>query len=258
MINNFENLVITEICGIYEPYYPNDFEKLMANRASFGISFCIKGKATYTHNGKKYTCDKNHAVFLPKDATYLLKISKDSHFTLINFCCCDNFNNTDFHIFQFEDNNIFLKLHEEIKRLSVFDDENNHFKIYSKLYRMFSKLFENSVQQEKSPILTPVLKFMEENISNPNISNKTLSDIMGYSEVYFRKLFKSYYGLSPIQYLINAKINKAKIMLESGIDDLYKVADECGYSNIYYFIKSFKNKTGYSPKEYSELNKIDI
>lgn len=41
-------------------------------------------------------------------------------------------------------------------------------------------------------------------------------------------------------------------MLENGRADIESVYSDCGYNNIYYFFKVFKEKTGYTPTEYRE------
>ena len=70
------------------------------------------------------------------------------------------------------------------------------------------------------------------------------------STVYFRKTFMSVYGTSPIKYLNNLRINKAKAILMSDYDSIEQVALSVGYNSIYHFSKKFKLYTGRSPTEY--------
>jgi AraC-like DNA-binding protein len=70
------------------------------------------------------------------------------------------------------------------------------------------------------------------------------------SQTYFRKLFKKAYNLSPIEYLNNIRINRAKRMLCHGTDPIGKVSSKTGFCDIFYFSRTFKNKVGMSPTDF--------
>lgn len=93
---------------------------------------------------------------------------------------------------------------------------------------------------------------MENNLSNPELNNDNIARAAGVSEIYFRKLFKKQFGVTPHAYMQQIRINKAKAMLENGNVPIEKIYFDCGYNNIYYFFKVFKEKTGYTPTEYRE------
>lgn len=254
---NFDNLIINEIVGVYTPYYETFVTKVMNNRSSFGICFAYSGKVSFIHNHKTYLCDVNHAVFLPKDTDYIFNVpDKESSFAIINFNCKSNLK--DFVSFIINDNEYFLKLHQNITKLILFKPENYHYKSFSLMYDIFAKLLMGSPKKGVDPVLHPALNYMENNLSNFEISNSVLAEQCGISEVYFRKLFKKCLGISPIRYLSEMRIEKAKNMLESGNSDFSKIAGDCGYSNIYYFFKVFKDKTGLTPTKYRETYKINI
>ncbi len=62
----------------------------------------------------------------------------------------------------------------------------------------------------------------------------------------FRKLFKESFGISPMQFRIDQRINAAKAMLLSGMS-VKEVVALTGYSDRYAFAKQFKKKTGETP-----------
>ncbi|MFW5762516.1 MAG: AraC family transcriptional regulator [Cyclobacteriaceae bacterium] len=73
---------------------------------------------------------------------------------------------------------------------------------------------------------------------------------MGYSS--FRKLFRDYTGISPGQYQMQHKINKAISLLNEGKSTIKEIAIELEFETPQYFARIFKKKTGKSPKEYSQ------
>ncbi len=70
---------------------------------------------------------------------------------------------------------------------------------------------------------------------------------IGYS--YFRKMFKTYTGLSPRQYCLDLKIMRAKELLLSTDLSIKEIAYNLDFESIYYFSRFFKKKTGMCPSE---------
>ena len=69
------------------------------------------------------------------------------------------------------------------------------------------------------------------------------------SEVNFRRLFKDYTGLSPVDYRNDLRLSNARSKLRSGEYNVSEVAELCGFSNLSFFIRLYKKKYGYTPKK---------
>jgi AraC-like DNA-binding protein len=90
---------------------------------------------------------------------------------------------------------------------------------------------------------------MRESIENPIGIDQLLEDIpMSYSK--FRQEFKKATGLSPNQYYLNVRLNKAKELLSATSLSINEIAYHTGFESIFYFSKLFKKKNGISPKDY--------
>jgi len=70
---------------------------------------------------------------------------------------------------------------------------------------------------------------------------------IGYS--YFRKMFKKYTGISPGQYLLIVRVNKAKDLLVATDKGIKEIAFSTGFNSMYYFSRLFKEKMGMTPSE---------
>ena len=70
------------------------------------------------------------------------------------------------------------------------------------------------------------------------------------SESRFTHLFREIIGKSPISYLTEARIQRAKELLEYSSLPIAEVGAAVGYSNPYYFSRIFKRHTALSPSEY--------
>lgn len=74
---------------------------------------------------------------------------------------------------------------------------------------------------------------------------------IGYAEYYFSKKFKKEVGISVKDYIKEAKINRAKIMLKAGIS-ISEVTDTLNFSSQSYFTEIFRKLTGITPTEYRD------
>ena len=251
-MNRLNTLAVTKITGIYTPTYYEEEIINMKNRMWYGVSLAIDGEITYYHKGKTYHSNKNTVIFLPKGATYNLNCYKPGKFTLVNFLGDENFTLDDFLEIPISDPEGFLHIFKLMENLFLFEGPGKNFELMSLFYSMLSKLYANKEKQCSYPIIKAGTEYMEKNINNPELSNEGIARSAGVSEIYFRKLFKKQFGVTPHAYIQQIRINKAKSMLENGISQIDDVCLECGYSNIYYFFKVFKEKTGYTPTEYRE------
>jgi len=102
---------------------------------------------------------------------------------------------------------------------------------------------------EKINKISPALDYIAKNY-NKNIKNDVLANLCNLSTVYFRKLFAENVGTSPIAYVHELRIKKAKEMLKSDHGSITDIAQSLGYLNIYDFSRAFKKYTGISPSKY--------
>jgi two-component system response regulator YesN len=70
------------------------------------------------------------------------------------------------------------------------------------------------------------------------------------SEVYFRKLFKAEYGITPQKQIIYLRMQNAVDLISTGYYSLKEVALLSGYNDYKHFSVEFKKIKGVSPSEY--------
>ena len=113
-----------------------------------------------------------------------------------------------------------------------------------------SHLPPSSMHDEKKVVkLKTVLKYIRENFAS-DITLDDMSAVAGLSCKYFCKFFKDMTGTTPVNYLMTYRIERAARKLIASDLSVTKIAYDCGFNDLSYFIKIFKTFKGVSPKEY--------
>ena len=97
---------------------------------------------------------------------------------------------------------------------------------------------------------------MNENLAIPDLSNQSIAAQLSISEVYLRKLFHQHYQTSPRQYLLKQRMQKAMYLLINTTLSITEISVECGFTNLYHFCRTFKQRTGLTPTEYAIKNRF--
>lgn len=215
--------------------------------------------AAYTLKcGEKIFAKCGSVVYVPLHSEYILKFhnatAEPCKTTHINFLLFDT------------DNSPFL-LSEKIavfsadnanyrsifKKIDSYANANLpcHGKIKSIMYDLLFQLsqfyFKSHIR--KYSIIEKGIEYLEQD-QEQALSIAEIADLCNVSEVYFRKLFKEYSGVSPTEYRTAAKICKAKNYLKQEALSIADISDRLGFGEVSYFIKVFKQRVGITPAKY--------
>ena len=249
-MNVLNKITVTDIKELFTVSSPKGRSEEIKNRKSYGISFCTEGKITYEIDGKQAVSDENHAVILPKGRSYSLYGNKSGIFPVINFDCKDFLCDQVISL-PIQSADTYIKEFEKMKALSLFEE--NRAKMMSVFYNMLHRL---STESSVHNAILPAIRYIENHYQNPKLSNARLAEKCNISEIYFRKLFTETYKITPKQFIVDIRINKAKQLLSEGFLKVGAVAEQCGFSNQYHFCRLFRERTGLTPTDYMKQNRI--
>ncbi len=225
--------------------------KEVYDRANHGIAFCISGQVTYSTVNKEVIATEDVAVFFKKGMDYTAVCNKRSVVCIIDFECGE-LDFEDIESFYLNDSKSCLKDFEKIRNLFTF--EKDILECYSYFYKLLNKVFNNSFSINTP--LQAVLEYIEENLSDTELSNIVLAKKICISEPYLRKCFSDTYNKSPKQYILERRIEKAKELLLENKMTVSQIAEKTGFSCITVFSRAFKNRVGMSPSEFVRKEKI--
>ena len=232
------------------------------------IELIVDGEGEQIFNGKSYSLKRGsvslirlidyHQV-IPKDNLKLINISFEERLLsedilyalsspLKDFCL--EINQNDFHTLE----GISLLCLKEAE-----SDLPNRRYIKTLLKAFFIKLFEAAditydVSASEKQKLTPLRRSLEYVHShfreNPSLSE--VAKIAHYNPSHFSVVFRREVGETYSKYLNNLKLGYAKELLLYTDLKLEEICFECGFTSYANFLRTFKEKNGYSPSEYKD------
>lgn len=115
---------------------------------------------------------------------------------------------------------------------------------------------EQYTSSKGNAFIGSIQKYMNDNLSDPSLSLKTLASINFVNASYLSRIFKEYTGTTFMDYLMSIRIEKAKKMLANQTLRIYEIAELVGIHDPNYFSKFFKKYTGETPASFRESIKL--
>lgn len=117
------------------------------------------------------------------------------------------------------------------------------------LKRITNSAFEIMVSQRPNRECARIKRYIDSNYQE-NISLDFLANMAHLNKYYFVHIFTRTYGLSPINYLNEKRIQVSKDLLENTDHSIAEISRLSGFSSQSYFAQSFKKNSHMTPGEY--------
>ena len=97
--------------------------------------------------------------------------------------------------------------------------------------------------------LQRVLDYVEANLARP-LRLEELAGVASLSPFHFSRLFRRAMSVSPVRYVWQRRIHRAKEALARTDTPLSAIAIDCGFASQSHFTAAFKTATGVTPKRF--------
>ena len=222
------------------------------------ITYIIKGSAEYTVNATTYTVSAGDLLCIPKGSVRSAVVIPDD----LMECYCVNGQ-----VFSLSGKEITLPfpvvthvgMHQDV--ISLYRDLNaewllrdpgHKMKVRAICLMVLQRYFQLIIYKNDTSTvdrrIKRVLRYIIDHYYEP-LTVQSMADLVGLSAVYFGNFFQQETGMSFRQYLTSIRLNHADDMLNCGEYNVNEVSDACGFSDIFYFSKVFKESRGVPPSK---------
>ncbi len=257
-IDSVLDITVTNVISVYRLLRsPVGVTTYRHNRERWAVLLKLGGKTYYNVDGKEILSDRLHPVILPKGCSYSWTCTEPGECITIEFDALTS--GTEVLSFEIADNSFVVNSFSKIEKTLHAGYRGGALECKALLYGILLSLAKSVgreyMPKDKGRLVLPATEYISQNYYDSGITNDSLASLCGISTVYFRKIFETLYGVSPIKYLHNFRLQKAKDILRSDYESIDQIAQSVGYNSIYHFSKMFKAYTGMSPTEYAKASR---
>lgn len=130
--------------------------------------------------------------------------------------------------------------------------------IFSNVYDIFYNGDDISpLDSRNMRIVSDLVSYITDNLGS-DLSLEVLAQRENFSTFHLSRMFKKYTGTTLNKYIVNKRIDKAKLLLrDSGVDSsIAEISEQVGFNNYTHFYRTFLTITGQSPAEYREHSAV--
>ena len=103
-----------------------------------------------------------------------------------------------------------------------------------------------------------IARYISDHLGDYDMSLNRVADAFSISEKQVSRIIKDATGVSYKEYITVLRIARACAMLAGGNESINAVAESVGFANVSYFIRLFRDETGYTPANYKHvMNETD-
>ena len=257
-------LYFTDI-GIF-PKASNHYVERAEGCHEFVMQFCFDGEGFCEHDGKRVRIQSNQYFILPPNVKHIYGTSVPQGWKVgwIHFLgnSAENFisrlNTRGFgeaHDFNFSRN--WAKDFDTVIDALKLDLSYTNFAYHCcKLWPTMAELVfadRLDINKEGSSPVEKAIQYMQENVQN-HLSLNEIAEVTNLSVSRFSVIFKEKIGVSPKEYHIGLKIQKACSYLSMTDWTIKEIARELSFDDPYYFSRCFKQRMEVSPLHYRRHN----
>lgn len=244
-----------------------------AKRQEYLLHYIVEGSGTFTCNNKTYELHQNDAfLIMPDEITSYRADSKTPwSYVWIGFngskasdCLRYAGFNSENRIQSFKNATFIKQCVDQIldaHQLTYAHDlirQSNLMLLLSAMIQAYQEKCPDCIDDTEYPqqvYIEYATDFIERHI-HENIKVSDIASFIGIDRSYLTKIFKKILDLSPQEYLINLRMNKASSLLKTTDYTISQIAEKVGYNTTLAFTKAFKSKYDVSPGVYRSQTEV--
>lgn len=216
------------------------------------LIYHLSGKSIVVFNGKQLETTEDTIRFLPAGEINEYTVDRIERGECIDIVFDTNMPITDeAFVLKLKQSEKIKSLFKKIFAVWVAKEDGYYFECVSLIYKIFAELQKkNYIPENQFVSIKPAIDYIESHFLEKKITAEELTACCKISYPYIKKLFIKKFGIPPIKYSIQLKINYSCDLLKSELYTISQIAEICGYNDIYFFSRQFKEYMGLSPTDF--------
>jgi AraC-like DNA-binding protein len=218
------------------------------------LTFVVEGKAVYYVNGVKHAVEAGDLVYVPGGSVREAHTFKETpmHAYPFNFFWAEPHNQVHLPFEVVTKKIITKEILGYIREFNqVWMSKQPYYWIHARaLFELILHRLLNNHYRQSTRLIDPRIKKLTTHLAEHYSENTTINEWaerLNLHPVYLGKLFRQHTGTNFKEYINRIRINNAEMMLSSGDFTVTEAAERCGFANVFYFSKLFKELKGYPP-----------
>ena len=241
MIFNFNELEFKPI-SVGSFIHRDGFFNVKA-RPYASLSFRSKGTGRFEIQGRDITVNEGDILYIPSNMPYKVEyLSSES--IVVHLVNCNYFESENISV-----QNISSIKNRFEKLLTSWNDRHsvNHAK--SILYDILEKISEDKKIVISDTAFAECVAYINSHFFDSELDIEDICEHGFISVSSLQRKFHEHFEMSPKQYLIKLRMNRALELLIANELSIRDIAFACGFSDEKYFSRAFKNQYGYPPSQ---------
>ena len=207
------------------------------------LSFRESGTGTFIMGGKTLHTKPGDVLFIPANLPYEVDYST-SESIVVNMESCEYPNPERFELHSESGVALMFAL-----LLEEWDKHHSSNRAKATIYNILEKIGEYCNENTENTALNKCIQYMDTHLCDPDLDIRNICEVGFISRSNLYRLFLNRFGISPKQYVIKQRLNKALKLLINDELSVKEIASVCGFSDDKYFSRIFKEKYGYPPSK---------
>lgn len=215
-----------------------------------GLSFRTRADTILRSDREENHIEDNTIVYIPAGLDYR-RIAKIDEMIVVRLDKID-YESDRIECLKPKNSALFAELFSKILHLWNKKEIGYKHRCAAILHEIFAECYLECYAAEPAPSkIQKSVDYINHSFSDNSLTVAAAAARSFMSEVYFRRLFREEYGVSPRRYLITLRIQNAARLIATGYYSLSEAAYMSGYTDYKYFSTEFKRVIGISPSEYA-------
>ena len=224
------------------------------------LNILLEGQMTYYINGERFDIKSGDILYLPAGSMRQRELSNSpNNYVGINFHASEKI--FEKHLFQDSINEEIVMLLDYLDKIYKSNSATKPQKFTFILEALILQITDNIMKSDKPNLANEIANYLNQHY-HEKITLNDISQETFFSVAYCESEFRSAFGISIIQYLLDLRVSEAKKLLIETSMPCSVIAHMVGFDDANYFSRIFKKKIGFSPLQFRavaiDLNKSPI